>query len=119
MSYWYLGSPYSKYPYGTEEAFMVVCIEAGRLIRAKVPVYSPIAHTHPIAVHAKMDELDHTIWMPADLPMMHAARKGLIILKMESWETSYGLNEEKKFFEQTGRPIVYMEPGMVPQEVLS
>jgi hypothetical protein len=38
---------------------------------------------------------------------------------MESWETSYGLNEEKKFFEQTGRPIVYMEPGMVPQEVLS
>ena len=114
MSYWYLGSPYSKYPAGVAAAFKAVCIEAGRLIRVGVPVYSPITHTHPIATYSEMDVYDHSIWLPADRPMMEAAH-GLIILRMVSWEVSIGLQHEIDFFEQAGKPVVFMDPGTVPE----
>ena len=113
MKYWYLASPYSKYKDGLERAFIVVCNNAGLLIAAGVPVYSPIAHTHSIAVHAGMDPFDHKIWLPADEPMMHAAH-GLIVLKMQGWEESYGIGEELKIFTAAGKPIIYMEPGVIP-----
>ena len=45
--FWYLASPYSKYPEGTQAAFEMACWQAGLLIRAGVPVFSPIAHSHP------------------------------------------------------------------------
>ncbi|MGH6796576.1 MAG: DUF1937 family protein [Methylocella sp.] len=117
MSYYYLGSPYSKHPDGPEEAFRQVCVEAGALIRAGMPVYSPIAHSHPIAEYAEMDPFDHSIWMVADEPLMWGARCGLIVLMLDGWETSYGLAEEIKFFRQAMRPIVYMTPGIIPDEL--
>ncbi len=116
--YWYLGSPYSKYPRGLTAAHWDVCREAGRLIAAGVAVYSPIAHTHPIAMLSKIDPLDHGIWLPADQPLMEAA-KGLIVLKMDGWSRSKGLIHETKFFASMDRPIVYMEPGLIPEELLA
>jgi hypothetical protein len=118
MSYWYLASPYSKFPDGLQAAFEVVSANAALLIQHKVPVYSPIAHTHPIAVHGGMDPLDHSIWLPADLPLMRAAM-GLIVCKMATWEKSYGIGEEIKEFTALGLPIIYMEPGVVPPELLN
>lgn len=55
MSYWYLASPYSKYPAGIEAAFQDICKQTALLIRHKIPVYSPIAHTHPVAIHGEID----------------------------------------------------------------
>lgn len=115
--FWYLGSPYSKHPAGIDEAHYEVCWEAGRLILAGVSVYSPIAHTHPIAGHCRIDPHDHCIWLPVDEPMMEAAR-GLIVLKMAGWAASAGLIYETNFFAERGRPIVYMTPGTVPEELL-
>ncbi len=111
--YWYLASPYSKYDAGIHVAWMDICYEAANLIRAGIPVYSPIAHTHPIADHGDIDPYDHTIWLPADLPLMQAA-KGLIVCMMQGWEESYGIGEEIKEFKKTGKPIIYMTPGKVP-----
>lgn len=113
-SYWYLASPYSKYPAGIDAAFEEVCRQAGLLIRAKIPVYSPIAHTHPIAKYSGMDPLDHGIWLPADLPLMRNAYRGLIVCKMDTWDISYGIGEEIKEFTALKRRVVYMTPGEVP-----
>ena len=68
MSYYYLATPYSKYPGGPEAAFQMACRQAAILIKAKIPVYCPIAHTHPIAVQNDMDPFDHGIWLPAGVP---------------------------------------------------
>lgn len=106
--YWYLASPYSKYPGGTEAAFQEVCKAAAQLIAAGVPVYSPIAHTHPIALHGDMDPLDHEIWLPADMPLMKAAG-GLLVLMMDTWQDSYGVSVEIGIFEGAGKPVHYME----------
>lgn len=113
MSLWYLATPYSKYPKGIEAAFLVACQQTALLIRAGIPVYSPIAHTHPVAVNGDIDPLDHTIWLPADAPMMRAAT-GLIVCKMESWESSYGIGVEIAEFKKAGKPVVYMEQNVVP-----
>jgi len=116
-SFWYLATPYSKYPAGIESAFILACRQTALLIRAGVPVFSPIAHTHPIALHAGLDPLDHTIWLPCDRPMMDAAH-GLIMLKAESWEQSYGMKVELETFQTLGKPVVWMTPGFVPPEFL-
>jgi len=114
VSFYYLATPYSKYPHGIETAFRLACENAALLIKAGVPVFSPIAHTHPIATVARMDPLDHTIWLPSDEPMMRAAH-ALIMLKAESWEASYGMRVERETFEAAGKAVLWMEPGKVPE----
>ncbi len=127
MIFWYLGSPYAKYPGNRwwhrwsrrarlNSAFKAVCIEAGELIKAKIPIYSPIAHIHSVARFTHMDPLDHAIWLPADKPLMQAAY-GLIVLKLPSWQISYGLEREIEFFAEMKRPVIYMTPGKIPEEI--
>jgi len=121
LSFYYLATPYSKYPEGENlyqrlnNAFLMACRQAALLIKAKVPVYSPIAHTHPIAMHNAMDPLDHGIWLPADTPMMEAAR-GLIVVKAPSWESSYGISKEIEHFTAAGKPILWMDVDVLPEE---
>jgi len=109
MSFLYLGSPYSKYPAGLDAAFEEICRVAGEFARAGIPAYSPIAHTHPITKAAAIDPYDHSIWLPFDKPMMEAAR-ALVIVKMAGWVDSYGLTQERLFFEAECKPVHFFDP---------
>lgn len=104
---WYLASPYSKCSRGIEQAFRDACLQAGWLIRRGIKVYSPIAHTHPIAVISGMNPLDHSIWMPLDEPMMKAC-VGLIVSMMPGWRESVGIEYEIAHFTQANKPIRYI-----------
>lgn len=106
--YHYLASPYSKYPHGLDAAFIEASKAAAMLVQAGIKVFCPIAHSHPIAEHGRIDALDHDIWLPADAPLMRAA-SGLIVCKMETWEDSYGISVEIGDFEAAGKPIHYMD----------
>lgn len=106
--FWYLGTPYSKYPSGLDEAFKDAARAAAHLVRGGVRVYSPIAHTHPVAIYGGIDPFDHDVWLPADRPFMDAAC-GLIVVKMPSWRESYGLKVEIDTFEAAGKPVKEME----------
>ena len=113
--YYYLSTPYSKYPGGLEAAFQMACRQAAILLKAKVPVYCPIAHGHAIGDANGIDPLDWDFWMEADAPMMEAA-KGLIVVKAPTWGLSYGIAEERKVFAAAGKPIVWMEVDVLPEE---
>lgn len=106
--YWYLATPYSKFPGGIEAGFIAACKATAKLIAAGVRVYSPIAHTHPIAIHGGIDPLDHSIWLPADKPFMDAAF-GLLVAKLDTWDRSYGIGEEIAAFTRAAKPIFYIE----------
>jgi hypothetical protein len=106
-SYFYMATPYSKYEQGIHVAFLHACQAAAWLVRHGVPAYSPIAHTHPIALHGEMDPLDHDIWLPADRPMMDAAG-GLLIVRMPGWSRSYGIQVEADVFAAAGKPVEYL-----------
>lgn len=106
----YLATPYSKYPAGIESAFAHACTIAGDLLVNGVKVYSPIAHTHPIAVHAEIDPLDHDIWLPFDRAMMDAADV-CVVAKMPGWQASKGIAHEIKYFEACDKPVFYLDPA--------
>jgi hypothetical protein len=115
MSFFYLATPYTSYEDGTQEAFLDACEQAALLIKAGIPVFCPIAHTHPIAVMGELDPYDHAIWLPADTPMMDAAEKGLIVCMLPGWDTSKGVNHEIEYFKKLGRPLYFMEPDELPR----
>jgi hypothetical protein len=100
----YLATPYSRYKPNIEAAFKDAAKLAARLLITGLKVYSPICHTHPIAIYGALDALDHSIWLPFDEAMM-AAADILIVAHMTGWEESRGVAHEIKFFEDAGKPI--------------
>lgn len=116
MSFYYLATPYSKFPDGINAAFRAACEQTALLVRSGIPVFCPIAHTHPVAIHGGIDPFSHDIWLPADQPFMEQAC-GLIFCKLPSWEISYGMNAEREYFQRVGKLVIDMEPGVVPPEL--
>jgi len=110
--FWYLATPYSKYQHGITAAFSVACSASARLIERGLAVYSPIAHSHPVASIGGLDPLDHSLWMPLNEPMMRAAH-GLFVLEMPGWDTSKGVAAEIDNFRKQDKPIKYITwPGL-------
>lgn len=108
--YWYMASPYSKWPGGLRDAYSEACKAAAALANAGVSVFSPIAHSHSLSMHGGPDPLDHGKWMPLDRPLMEAAR-GLLVLEMTGWDSSLGVSLEVEFLAD--RPVVHLAwPGL-------
>lgn len=105
--FWYMATPYSKYPSGIEAAFVDAAKAAAVLLKRGELVYSPIAHTHPIAIHGDVDPLAHSIWIPFDTAIMERC-DGITVIKMPSWKDSYGVNHEVKEFKKAGKPVRYL-----------
>lgn len=112
MSFWYVASPYSKYPKGLDEACAEVCRSAALLVKADYPIFCPIAHSHPIATMGGLPD-DYKFWEKQDKVMMGIA-KGLIVVTMHGWINSHGVLDEIKTFTDARKPIIFMAPGVVP-----
>jgi hypothetical protein len=114
FEFWYLATPYTNYKPGPEAAFVDACQVAAWLMRRRVRVFCPIAHSHPIETLGGRDLTDHDIWLPADAPFMHAAY-GLIVCEMPGWEKSYGMQQEREKFRADEKPIWHL-PWPLPEE---
>lgn len=108
----YVGTPYTKYPGGIEPAFVDACKLTARLVEAGLNVYSPIAHTHPLAIHGGLDPLDHKLWLGFDAAIM-AKSDAMIVAMMPTWETSYGIKHEIQTFTDAGKPVFYLDPAVL------
>lgn len=104
--FWYLATPYSKHPRGLEAAHQEAIDAAVICIRAGVMVYSPIAHTHAIAVTGNLPG-HYEQWAALDEAMI-AASNGIIVVKMDGWDQSSGIAAEIKEAEGLGKPVIYM-----------
>lgn len=105
----YLATPYSKYEGGITIAYIAASKLAARLIVAGLKVYSPIAHTHPIAIHGGIDPLDHSIWLPFDGAMMDKSA-ALLVAMMPGWQDSKGITHEIGVFADAKKPIFFLSP---------
>jgi hypothetical protein len=105
----YLATPYSKYWAGMPIAFEDAAALAAELVRRSIKVYSPICHTHPIALYGEIDPLDHNIWLPFDEAMMNVC-DALLIGKLEGWADSYGISYENDYFLDAGKPVFHLDP---------
>jgi hypothetical protein len=105
----YVGTPYSKWADGLDAAFVEAAKLTARLMQSGLKVYSPIAHTHPLAIYGNIDPLDHDIWLPFDGAMMDKA-DAMIVAMMDGWETSKGVRHEIQVFTEAGKPVFFMSP---------
>lgn len=105
----YVGTPYTRYPAGIEAAFQDACKLTARLLREGLKVYSPIAHTHPIAIHGGIDPLDLGIWLPFDAAIM-AKSDAMLIGKLAGYMESKGVQHEISTFELAGKPVYEVDP---------
>jgi hypothetical protein len=106
--YVYLGSPYSKYEAGHDAAARVVADAAASLMRRGLVIYSPIAHGHAVAAHGL--PLDWAFWKAQCQPLIDGAT-ALVVLTMDGWQESVGLQYEIGEFVRTGRPILHVSPA--------
>jgi hypothetical protein len=110
IGYYYLATPYSKWPQGLEDANTEAQKLAARLLELRLPIYCPIAHTHGIATFVTgVDKRDHDFWLSADKPLVLAAR-GLLVANMEGWPDSRGVMQEIAWSQETYKPIWMLDP---------
>ena len=113
MKLFYLATPYSKYREGWVKAYEMACRNAAFLLQQGVPLFSPIAHTHSIALYSDVDPGDAQFWLDADWPILTKC-DGLIVVMADGWKESYGVSTEIEFMTCRHRPIFYMQPMIMP-----
>lgn len=104
----YLATPYSHEDHAVMEArFSKACEIAGELMQKGELVFSPIAHTHPIAVRCDLPR-GWDYWHKYDFAMLQASGK-LLVAKMEGWEQSKGIAGEIEIAKKLGIPVEFLE----------
>lgn len=114
--FWYLATPYRAHPSGFDVAFVEACRQAALLTDAGICVFSPIAHSHPLARHT--GTLDHFSpeWIRLGLPMLRAS-VGVIVCELPGWEASKGIAIEIEEAVARQMPVIHMTPDVVPERV--
>jgi len=111
-SLWYLATPYDKFPPNRLAAYNAAITQASILVESGVVVYSPIIHNHPIGL--QIGRQLSNFWLEFDRSFMESCH-GLIVCKLATWEKSKGISFEINWFSDNSIPVVYMEPGTVPE----
>jgi hypothetical protein len=105
----YLASPYTHDSQSVRESrFHQVCEIAAKLTERGLFIFSPIAHSHPIAMCGNLPT-DWKYWEEYDRQMI-AACDELIVAKIDGWEQSKGVTAEIKIANLLGIPVSYIEP---------
>jgi len=110
----YLASPYShENPAVKEERFHAACACAAEMMRSGMHVFSPIAHTHPIAAHGLPG--DWAYWQTYDRAMLSRCDE-LVVLCLPGWKESTGVQAEIKIARELGIPVRFANPADQPNE---
>lgn len=108
MKLTYLASPYShEDPCVREERFDAVCRAAGKMMAAGELVYSPIAHSHPVAVRVKLPT-DFAYWEAYCRETLGRCDE-VAVLMLDGWRESKGVRAEIRLAQQLGKPVRYVE----------
>lgn len=104
----YLAVPYThEDPTVMEWRFNVVNEVAGRLMKQGIHIFSPISHTHPIAVTCDLPR-GFDFWEQYDRAILQVCRK-VIVLRLFGWEQSKGVQAEIKIATELGIPVEYID----------
>lgn len=104
----YLASPYSHPDEKVREwRFHQACKAAGALIQGGLFVFSPIAHGHPIAQHAKLPT-DWKFWEAYSRTILRGCSR-MMVLAIDGWESSVGVSAETDMARKLGLPVEIIE----------
>lgn len=107
----YLACPYSHPDIAIRIArFEAANLAAAKLIEGGKHVFSPISHTHPIEMAAKGKlPMGWEYWAAYDERMIGYCDR-LIVLAIEGWTKSTGVQAEIAIARRLGIPVDYLTP---------
>ena len=103
----YLASPYTHHDPAIRQArFEAACRAAGAILRSGEQVFSPIAHSHPIA---ELCELPKAFdwWQPNNHAWLDRCNI-LVVLRLDGWDRSAGVRVETEHAKAAGKLVMYM-----------
>ena len=105
----YLASPYSSPdPQVREHRFLAACKMAGKLISEGNVVFSPIAHSHYIALYNELPG-DFAFWQKQCLSFLRDWATRLYVCRFAGWQRSKGLAAEVCEADRLGIPVTMAE----------
>ena len=103
----YLASPYSHQdPAVREERFRAVCVVCAKLMSVGHHVFSPIAHTHPVAVVGDLPK-GFDFWREYDWWFVSRV-DAVYVLMLDGWKDSIGVASEIIMANDLNIPIKYL-----------
>jgi hypothetical protein len=106
----YLASPYSHDDSSVrQERFQAACRAAAHLVRAGLHVFSPIAHSHPIALAGGLPT-GWEYWEAYDEAVLSTCR-ALAVLELDGWRDSRGVQGEVKIADRLKLPTYHTAPN--------
>ena len=113
----YLASPYSHTdPVVVEENFRKISRIAAKLVSEGHTAISPITYGHTLLDFHKMPS-DWQFWQNFCSQILYKCDK-LLVVKMEGWDKSSGVEEEMSIARDHNIPIEYMEYDINESEFL-
>lgn len=105
----YLASPYSHPDPAIRQArHDAVCRYAAKLMRVGLVVFSPIAHSHAIAMIENLP-VTWEFWRKQDEHMLDLASI-LLVLCLDGWQESVGVQAEIAYAHRRGIEVHLCEP---------
>jgi hypothetical protein len=100
----YLASPYSNSdPQVREDRFRAACIAVGYFMYRGEHVFSPIAHSHSVALHCELPT-EWYFWQQYDRFMIDMC-SSVRVLMLPNWEDSVGIKAELEMAVELGKPV--------------
>ncbi|MBN20661.1 MAG: hypothetical protein CL678_05170 [Bdellovibrionaceae bacterium] len=109
MSYFYLSQPYNGTESEKKHRASIGAQICGSFIKKGIHVLSPIVHNHALLKeypHFSLEERK-TLILDFDFTLLKASQ-GMIVLQLEGWENSYGVNAEIEFCKKHNIPIYFL-----------
>lgn len=107
MSFEYLASPYTHEDSAVRQKRYEYARHAtAQLLLERRWIYSPIVHCHDLALTHELP-YEFEFWWAYNRAMLSAA-KGLIILRIDGYDTSKGIAQEKAYAEANHIPWSYL-----------
>lgn len=104
----YLAGPYTHQdPAVVEERYQEHRRECIGLMKAGVPVYSPIATGHTLL--PELSGWKHSEWMDFDIKILKRCSH-LMVLRLDGWKSSSGVQQEIGAALALGIPVSYVDP---------
>jgi hypothetical protein len=109
---YYLASPYTSKDKDKGQEIMkhryLIVDEAGyKLMMKGFHLIEPIASTHHKAQRFNLPP-DYAFWKERCKRMVFAS-DGVIVLKIDGWEESIGVQDEIKIANELGKPVLYID----------
>ena len=104
----YIACPYSHpNPLVRQRRYKAVTKAAAHLLAQGLIVYSPITHSHPMAMRADLP--DWEFWQKYDETFLLHSRM-MVVLAIHGWEESRGVRAEMAFAALHSIPTFLLEP---------